>query len=372
MQPIFENKVAIVGAHPYEPIQWMDDLPLSPASTVSTASMKSPKSDHDGMSDYEEDDEDAKIVSQVSNLNIDVTVEKKKKKKSARSAIGRMFSSRSRKLAERESAEGGDLAGPVIPFSPTTAQETRPMETIPAKPRPRVAVFGATGKTGRALILELLERNNDVTAFVRVNGSKLAPELVQRADSSQDIKRPRLNIVVGEVSNPLDMERAVEDCDAVICAMGVAPALTGSSSCEFLPSAVAHIMDAMEKLRVRRIVVVSSAHASQSWWDQGAGLMINLTKPLYWKSHYQYVAKMEDEVKARGSRGLVDYTIVRPGTLTDGPKSAGIRCEEGFVFPDSGPGELSRPDLVKILITEAMDTKGNSAYCNKGIAVGKA
>ena len=245
------------------------------------------------------------------------------------------------------------------------------MEIIPAKPRPRIAVFGATGKTGRALVMDLLEKNNDVTAFVRVNGSKLSPELVQRASESNDLKRPRLNIVVGDVSNLLDLERVVEDCDGVVCAMGVTPSMS-SPTCEFLPSAVSHIIDAMEKLKVRRLVVVSSAHASQAWWDSGAGLKANLTKPLYWMNHYQYVAKMEDEIKSRGAKGAVDYTIVRPGTLLEGSASSGIRCEEGFVFPDTGPGELTRTDLIKFVMSEALDGKAMSPFCNKGVAIGRA
>jgi len=382
VQPLFDHKTAMVGPKPYEHIQWIGDessLPSSPASSASVG-LKSPKSGDEGFSDYEEDDEDAKVVSQVSSLNVETKgsvvggpaqPEKKKKKKGFRATIGRMFSSKAKKGFQSESESvDGDLPGPQMPMSPT-GKEDRPMEVVPAKPRPRIAVFGATGKTGRALVLDLMEKNNDVTAFVRVNGSKLAPELVQKAENSQDIKRPRLNIVVGEVSNLLDMERVVEDCDAVICAMGVIPAISGVS-CDFLPDAISHIMDAMEKLKVRRIVVVSSAHASQSWSEQGAGLMSNLTKPIYWKNHYQYVAKMEDEVKTRGAKGVVDFTIVRPGNLIDGPISSGIRCEEGFVFPDTGPGEVTRADLVKFLITEALDTKAVSPYVGRGVAIGRA
>jgi hypothetical protein len=127
----------------------------------------------------------------------------------------------------------------------------------------------------------------------------------------------------------------------------------------------------MSRLKVRRLVLVSSAHASQSWWEAGAGVIANVTKPLYWKNHYQYVAAMETAVM--DAKEYVDYTIVRPGTLLeDTASSAGIKIEEGFVFPDTGPGEISRPALCKFLIAEALDVKAESKNCHKGIAIGKA
>jgi len=374
--PLYAGKVAAIGTVAYEPIKWIGDTSaLSPAAS-SASSIQSPKSD-EGISDYEDDDEDAQLVSQVSSLNLQSPTsssapEQKKKKRTLRSTIGKMFSTRSRKPSPLDQAtDKDDLPAPVAPLSPTSTKEDRPLEVVPPRSRPRVAVFGATGKTGRALVLELLEKGNDVTAFVRVNGSRLAPELVQKAEASGDSSRPKMTMVVGDVFNLLDMERVVEDCDAVVCVMGVVPALSGGT-CEFLPKAIVHMMEAMEKMKVRRLVVVSSAHASQSWWEQGAGLMSNLTKPIYWKNHYQYVAKMEDEVKLRSMKGVIDATVVRPGTLTDGPASTGIRIEEGYVFADTGPGEVSRADLVKFLIQEAADTKAQSKYCGKGVAIGKA
>jgi len=374
--PLFEGAVALVGLQPYDYISWVsnekkvEEVVAPSPSMNSTVSFKS-KGGDEGFSDYEDDDADAQPVSQISNLNVSSSSareDKKKKSRSLRKTIGRMFSARSKKPFESESSDSKDEDLPQ-PSVAESFREDRPVEVIPVKPRPRIAVFGATGKTGKALILELLDQNNDVTAFVRVNGSKLSPDLVQRSDST-DPKKPRLTIVVGDVTSLLDLERVVEDCDGVVCAMGVVPALSGSS-CEFLPAAISHIMDAMEKLKVRRFVVVSSAHASQNWWEQGAGLISNLTKPIYWKNHYQYIATMEDEIRTRGTRGAIDYTIVRPGTLVDGPLSPAIRVEEGFVFPDIGAGELTRMDLVKFLTSEVLDTKAASKYCGKGVAIGK-
>lgn len=375
---IKQKKLAVVALRPYDPIHEMTEAEaeqmLAAAGKGTAATSPTAGSPAAGAamadSDGEDDSEDAAVVRDISQLKLDPNAKpaRLKKKKSVRATLGRMFSLKSKKNAMERDAD--DLPGPEIPMSPITREnENRPVEVI-TKARPRVGVFGSTGKTGKSLIIELLEKGNDVTAFVRVNGqNRLPADLVKRSESN-DPKRPRLQIVVGAINNMLDLERVVEDCDSVVSVLGTPPAMTGSDT-EFLPGAVSKILDAMERLKVRRFVTVSSAHASQGWWEAGAGLLSNLTKPVYWKNHYQYIAQMEEEVKRRGAQGALDFTIVRPGLLTDGKVTKNIRAEEGFVFQDSGPGEISRGDLINFLVQEAVDFKAQSKWCNKGVAVGQ-
>lgn len=355
VQPMVEGKVAVVASVPHDPITWEDELTADAKALVKEAAKSEDVPKEEGLErDFEQ------IALHASGKPAQL-----QKKKSMRKTIARMFSTKS--------LEQQKPASVPAPVSPRANEEQRPMELIPAKPRPRVAVFGGTGRTGRECILSLLDQHKcDVSAFVRIHGSNLSPDLVQRATTTNP-SGPNLSVFVGEFGSLLDLERVVEDCDAVIITIGVLPALTGGSGAEFLPLAIDKILEAMSKFQVRRLVMVSSAHASQSWWESGAGLLANVTKPVYWKNHYQYVAQMENSVIGCGGR--LDYTIVRPGTLVEDAEAGGssaVKIEEGFVFADSGPGEIARPALCKFLLSEALDFKAESKYCNKGVAIGRA
>ena len=276
-----------------------------------------------------------------------------------RARLGAAFSGRLRRQTSADLEE--PIRGPAAPLSPTTSGALhRPMEVVPPKPRPRVTVFGATGRTGRLAVLKALEQGCDVTVFVRVSGTHpVPPDLMARADASGGATGPSLQIVVGEIDNAIDMERALEGSDAVVSAIGVPPSLSGHAA-EFLPGAVASMLDAMERNSVRRFVMASDAHASTAWWDAGAGVAFNVGKEMYWPTHNQFVAQAEDAVRQRAVKGGIDFTFVRPGALTDeAAPGAVLRSQEGFVLED-GPGELARSELAALLVKLALDKSGDS------------
>ena len=72
----------------------------------------------------------------------------------------------------------------------------------------RLAIFGATGKTGIELVNQALEQGHAVTAFVR-DPARLV------------IDDERLTVMVGDIFDPASVAQAVQGQDAVICALGV-------------------------------------------------------------------------------------------------------------------------------------------------------
>lgn len=345
VQPLLEGKVGVIGVKPYEPLRIVepgDGLAMIDSSSKSIGN-------EDSSFDQDEDTSSSSL-----NLSEKKTTAKKKRP-NLRGVVAKMFA-KNKPPAEYDP-------------EPSSSDKNRPLEKWPSRSRPRIAVFGATGRTGKALALELLDQGVDVSAFVRVHGSNLSPELVQHANSSGDESKPRLTIVVGDFGSLLDLERAVEDTDGVICCIGSSPSLS-TTTLEFLPKAVEHIIDAMQRFNVRHLVVVSNACASQSWWDHGAGFLSNLTKPVYWNSHFQYLAQMEAIVQTKGNQGVVDFTIVRPGSLTNDSMSGSVRSEEGFILHGHGPGQIPRLDLAKFLVSQVTDSKTASQHRNKGLAIG--
>jgi len=72
----------------------------------------------------------------------------------------------------------------------------------------RVLIFGATGGTGRQLVSQALQRGHEVSAFVRT-------------PARLDIVDPRLRVVQGDVERAESIHGAVPGHEAVLSALGV-------------------------------------------------------------------------------------------------------------------------------------------------------
>ena len=103
-----------------------------------------------------------------------------------------------------------------------------------------VAVFGATGRTGRLVVGKALDAGHRVTAFAR-DPSKLG--------ASDE----RLRVVEGDVYDRVRVEEAVAGQDAVVSAVGPVSTSPGDVQTE----ATKNIVAAMEKHGVRRLVSVT-------------------------------------------------------------------------------------------------------------------
>lgn len=159
-------------------------------------------------------------------------------------------------------------------------------------------MFGASGRTGRLVVKESLEKGHQVLAFVR-DPAKL------------DLSHPQLTVVQGDVRSAADVDLAVQRADAVVSALG--PTRPNSSGANVCSVGVANIVNSMSKHGVKRLICLS---------DYGNGE--TRTRGLYarflWliiRAHLEDKEKMEETVKLSG----LDWTIVRPTILTDGAKT---------------------------------------------------
>jgi len=112
-----------------------------------------------------------------------------------------------------------------------------------------IAVFGATGRTGRPLVEQALERGHEVVAFVRDSSS--LPAGVREQD--------RLRVVEGDAYSGDGVERAIADngdsVDAVVSVLGQ----TSEGPDDLLTEAGQHILAAMDKHDVERFVTLVGA-----------------------------------------------------------------------------------------------------------------
>ena len=193
----------------------------------------------------------------------------------------------------------------------------------------KVLVFGATGGTGRFLIEGSLDAGHTVTAFVR--------EPVGRV-----VARNKLRVVRGNVLDAASVDAAVAGQDEVLSALGS----TTRHPEPVLSEGMRYVLNAMERHRVRRIVVLSAAGALR----EPAGFLIgNLAvrvARMWLPEVYREHRKMLDALKARD----LDWTAVRAPVLTNGSRKGHYRVIlEGI--PHWG-FRISREDVADFMVRQ--------------------
>lgn len=200
----------------------------------------------------------------------------------------------------------------------------------------KIIVFGATGRTGREVVRQASARGHSVTAFVR-NPARLPAGLAQE-------------VIEGDVLDGEKVASVIAGNDAVLSALGTA----NLKRSELLEAASKNIVAGMMLHSVRRLIVLGAAGAAP-----GAGKYQNaLTNIAFWLIRSTLLRQpfRSQEAQERVlTASEVDYTIVRPAQLTDGPLTKKYR-----VLPDALPSRgvrISRADVAHFMVLELTDPR---------------
>lgn len=184
----------------------------------------------------------------------------------------------------------------------------------------RLTIVAATGGTGRQLLEQAVAGGHDVTAVVRHPSALSRPVHAIAADLADP--------------DPIALECAVRGADAVLSALGPRSAAEAG----IVSLGTRAMVEAMRASGVRRIVTLSAApvatvpspgRPTPPRHDPGDGFfMRNFLSPLTraaFRKSYADLALMEDILRDSG----LDWTVVRPPRLTNGPLSARYRTAYG-------------------------------------------
>jgi putative NADH-flavin reductase len=198
----------------------------------------------------------------------------------------------------------------------------------------RITVFGATGGTGRHVVEQALDAGHQVTAVVRDPARLPVPP------------RDGLTVATARLDDRAAVQQVVTGAHAVIDALGVA---RGSGPTTFRADTARIVTAAMRDAGVRRLVVVSASGAHTT----GDSLPIRLlVKPLLgWILRHQF-ADMRAMEEVVGASGL-DWTIVLPPQLTDGPRTGKVRRRVDANV--RGSFRIARADLAAAVLTAVTD-----------------
>jgi putative NADH-flavin reductase len=205
----------------------------------------------------------------------------------------------------------------------------------------KLVVLGATGGTGLEIVKKATEHNHSVTAFVR------SP---QRLKLFQD----RISIVRGDLLNSVELAQVIQGHDAVVSGFGPRIPVSKADANLLHQFAIA-LTRAMLRAEVRHVVVESVAFLFKDAIFPPAYL---LGKSLF-PGIVADSAAMEDVFQQSG----LDWTIVRPPQLTDGPYTGNYRVREGHL-PRFG-FKITRADVADFMIKAA----GNPSLIRKIVGI---
>ncbi len=189
----------------------------------------------------------------------------------------------------------------------------------------RTVIAGGHGQIALRLERLLAGRGEEVAGIIR-NPSQ-ADDLV--AAGAEPVVCDLESASVDEVAAHL------EGADAVVFAAGAGPG-SGVARKETVDRAAAVLFaDAAERAGVRRYLIVSSMNADSGLTEPPAGM-----DPVF-AAYLRAKGAADDAVRARDT---LDWTVLRPGRLTDGPGTGKVQLAE-----KTGRAEVPRDDVAAVL-----------------------
>ena len=196
----------------------------------------------------------------------------------------------------------------------------------------KLFVLGATGGTGRHIAAQALEAGHMVTVMAR--------DLAKVMTRDQ-----RLTVVGGDTtSGGAAMTTAMHGHDAVISAIGRGKTF---QSDQLIQRSVPVILSAMQASGVRRLVFTSALGVGASY--QHAPLLPKMFFNTLLRGIYADKLIGDDYIRQSG----LDWTIVQPAALTDGPLTRKYRSGERL--PLSGIPTISRADTAHFILDRIDD-----------------
>lgn len=200
----------------------------------------------------------------------------------------------------------------------------------------KITVFGASGRTGKLFTELALKNGYEVKALVR-DPSRLG------------LQHPHLEVIQGDISNPVKVEETINTTEAAIDLIGPGK----GSSPELQRTATRHILRAMQQNNVKRLIILASLPF---------GILDPNDKPTFMNRFMIFMAKnlmgaMVEDAREHVDlikQSAVDWTIVRAPGLND--QSSQGKYRVGYLDANTGKS-ISRPDVAAFMLDVLMNDK---------------
>jgi uncharacterized protein YbjT (DUF2867 family) len=204
----------------------------------------------------------------------------------------------------------------------------------------RVVIAGGHGKIARRLSRILSDHGNTVVGLIR--------DPSQSGDLDAAGAEP---VVLSlEEASTREVAETLRAADAVIFAAGAGPGSGAARKYTVDLGGSVLLADAAESAGIRRFVQIST---------MGAGRPPAADADDVWKAYIDAKTQAEDDLRRRD----LDWTIVRPGRLTDEPGTGQVTLQA----PSIDPGAVPRDDVAAV-VAEILDRPETSGLTLELIA----
>jgi putative NADH-flavin reductase len=195
----------------------------------------------------------------------------------------------------------------------------------------KLAIFGATGKTGQVLLQQALDDGHEITALVR-DPSRLSST------------HPSLTTLSGSIYRAEDVQSAIRGADVVLSALGA----RGLGKMDVYSKPLEVIVEAMRKEGVRRLIIITSGGVEDE--DPRFGFFYKtFLEGMLLTNVYDDMIRAEAFLTTQQD---IEWIIVRPCTLTNGPKTGDYRVSKRHVPSGKGTPKISRRDVAHFMLEQ--------------------
>ncbi|CAE8609626.1 unnamed protein product [Polarella glacialis] len=233
-----------------------------------------------------------------------------------------------------------------------------------APPGAYIAVFGATGLTGREAVYQALQRGLEVRVLARNPSKLLSPLGSAGTEADQLMSDPKLTVIQGDVTKLEDVEEVLKSgVTGVVVALGGKTADVGET---MLTDGTSNIIAAMKRIDAKRVAVVTSIGAGDS--ENQAPFFFKVL--MYTMMNKIFKDKNNQEALfLNGIGSELEYTIVRPGGLTVEAPTGVINVIDGEAgsiargdVADFCLGAILEPDFAYIRKTPCISSVGGTGW----------
>lgn len=195
----------------------------------------------------------------------------------------------------------------------------------------KVLVVGANGKIGKQLVDLLNEsEKHSVRAFVR------------KEEQAKELESKGIETHFGDLEGSVsDLKEAVKGTDAVVFTAGSGGSTGADKTLLIDLDGAVKVIEAAKNVGVDRFLMVSAFGADQrEKWNQEI------------KSYYVAKYYADKELMQSG----LNYTIVRPGGLTDDSSKGKVSVSNNMQLTDSDDWTIPREDVAKVVF-ESLDNE---------------
>jgi uncharacterized protein YbjT (DUF2867 family) len=187
-----------------------------------------------------------------------------------------------------------------------------------------IAIAGGHGKIALILGRLLAERGDTVRGLIR------------NTDQADDLRAVGIEPVVCDLESGSDVASAVRGADAVVFAAGAGPGSGDARKKTVDRDGAVKLVEAAKADGISRYLIVSSMGADKAPADGAEGF----------GAYLQAKFEADEAVRASG----LDYTVVRPGGLTDDPGTGLVTIAE-----HTERGQIPRADVAAVFVA-CLDT----------------